>query len=256
MKVIVIISLCIFVQFIAAEEYNKNIVFKVFANSTDDTSKIYITGNQEKLGNWRPNKIQLSYQKNKTWIINITFPIGTKLEFKFTHGNLDSEALAQNGGVPANYYLYVEKDTTLEFHINTWKDVYLKDNERKITGMFEHHRRVKFPGLKPRDVIVWLPPGYAIEKDKRYPVLYMHDGQNLFDPITSFQGIDWQVDETAELLIKNQEINPIIIVGIYNTANRHDEYSDTPLGIIYTNFLKEHGFGSLVKAFSRRITKK
>lgn len=237
MKAIVTILFFVFVQFIVAYEHNKNIVFKVVANSTDDTSKIYITGNQEKLGNWVPDKIQLSYQKNHTWITDLEFSIGTELEYKFTRGNWDTEALSQNGGVPANYYLHVQKDTILEFHIKTWKDDYLKDNERKITGLFEFFHKVTFPGLKDRDVIVWLPPGYATEKVKRYPVLYMHDGQNLFDPTTSFQGIDWQVDETADMLIKNQVLNPIIIVGIYSTANRHDEYSDTPLGKKYANFL-------------------
>jgi len=237
MNAIVIISFCIFAQFIAAEEYNKNILFKVYANSTDDTSKIYITGNQEKLGNWVPDKIQLSNQKNHTWIINLYFPIGTELEYKFTRGSWNTEALVQNGGVRANYYLHVEKDTIIEYNINTWKDDYLKYNKRKITGLFELHHKVTFPGLKARDVIVWLPPGYATDKSKRYPVLYMHDGQNLFDPTTSFQGIDWQVDETADMLIKNQEISPIIIVGIYNTTNRRDEYSNTPLGKKYADFL-------------------
>lgn len=80
-----------------------------------------------------------------------------------------------------------------------------------------------------RDVIVYLPPGYKRSKTKRYPVLYMHDGQNLFDGATSFiPGKEWQVDETAQRLIKSQVIEPLIIVGIYNTGlDRVDEYTPT-----------------------------
>jgi len=80
-----------------------------------------------------------------------------------------------------------------------------------------------------RDVLVWLPPGYAGEPDRRYPVLYMHDGQNLFDPDTAFQkGEHWRVGETAAGLIAAGELAPLIIVGIYNTGEqRIHEYTPT-----------------------------
>ena len=85
-----------------------------------------------------------------------------------------------------------------------------------------------------RDVLVWLPPGYE-GVATRYPVLYMHDGQNLFDPDTAFQkGEYWHVGETASALIDAGRIEPLIVVGIYNTgAARLDEYTptgDTRLG--------------------------
>ncbi len=78
-----------------------------------------------------------------------------------------------------------------------------------------------------RDVIVYLPPGYDSEKTRRYPVFYMHDGQNLFDGATSFiPGQEWHVDETAESLIAAGQIEPLIIVGIYNTGkDRINEYT-------------------------------
>ena len=68
-----------------------------------------------------------------------------------------------------------------------------------------------------RDIIVWLPPSYDSFPNKKYPVLYMQDGQNIFDPSTSSFGVDWQIDETADSLIKANSIEEIIIVGIYNT---------------------------------------
>src|SRR5271166_1905099 len=71
---------------------------------------------------------------------------------------------------------------------------------------------------------VWLPPDYDGWGATRYPVLYLNDGQNLFDPATAFAGVHWQVGETATRLITEQKIRPLIIVGIDNTKNRACEY--------------------------------
>ena len=80
-----------------------------------------------------------------------------------------------------------------------------------------------------RALVVYCPPGYE-EQQQRYPVLYLHDGQNLFDATTSFiPGMDWKVDETAETLILEKAIQPLIIVGIYNAGKeRIGEYTPTP----------------------------
>jgi predicted alpha/beta superfamily hydrolase len=72
-----------------------------------------------------------------------------------------------------------------------------------------------------RDLIVYLPPGYEAEPERSYPVLYMHDGQNLFDPATSYvKGRTWMVREHADAAIEAGEVDPLIIVGIYNTGDR------------------------------------
>ena len=74
---------------------------------------------------------------------------------------------------------------------------------------------------------VWLPPGYddPANSARRYPILYLNDGQNLFEPSTSFTGVDWQVDETADRLIREGVVPPMIIVGIDNTGrDRIREY--------------------------------
>lgn len=72
-----------------------------------------------------------------------------------------------------------------------------------------------------RDVIVYVPPGYEDEAERTYPVLYMHDGQNLFDGRTSFiRDRTWEMREQADELIEDGEAEPLIIVGIYNTGDR------------------------------------
>jgi predicted alpha/beta superfamily hydrolase len=67
---------------------------------------------------------------------------------------------------------------------------------------------------------VWLPPGYddPANAGRRYPVLYLNDGQNLFEATTSFTGVEWQVDETGDRLIREGVVPPLMIVGIDNTG--------------------------------------
>ena len=100
--------------------------------------------------------------------------------------------------------------------------------EHTITGDVRTHERFHSRFLEhDRTVIVYLPPGYDPGAARRYPVLYLHDGQNIFDRATSF-GEEWQVDEHAQDLILAGQIEPLIIVGVYNTGEyRIDEYTPT-----------------------------
>lgn len=75
----------------------------------------------------------------------------------------------------------------------------------------------------PRRVVVWLPSGYSANGPK-YAVLYMHDGQNLFDPKTAGYGMEWQIDETLDRLIREKKVRPTIVVGIWSTPKRLQEY--------------------------------
>jgi len=98
--------------------------------------------------------------------------------------------------------------------------------EATYTGDIRMHDDVGSGQFVPaRTVVVYLPPGYPTDSARRYPVLYMHDGQNVFDQRGA--GTEWRIDETAERLIESGEIDPVIIVGVYNTAARVDEYTPT-----------------------------
>ncbi len=78
-------------------------------------------------------------------------------------------------------------------------------------------------------MVVYLPPGYDEEPARRYPVLYMHDGQNLFDPETAFvRGQHWRLGEMADMLIAEGRVEPLVIVGVYHTGHgRVHEYTPT-----------------------------
>lgn len=82
---------------------------------------------------------------------------------------------------------------------------------------------VKSNFTDPRRVVVWLPPGYS-DRGRKYAVLYMHDGQNLFDKATAGYGMEWEVDEHLSRLIAEHKVRPTIVVGIWNTPKRLQEY--------------------------------
>jgi len=98
-----------------------------------------------------------------------------------------------------------------------------------LTGNIKRHRA--FPSKilgNRRDILVYLPRGYRRFLGRRYPVLYLHDGQNVFDAATSFAGAEWGVDETAERLIRAKLIEPLIIVAVANMGEeRVHEYAPT-----------------------------
>ncbi len=109
-----------------------------------------------------------------------------------------------------------------------------------------------------REILVYLPPSYFDKRGKSYPVIYMHDGQNLFDKTTGFMGKEWFVNEKVEYLIKKHVIEEVIIVGINNgQQDRLDEYTWNPMegqgggkGKLYGEFLTKE-----VKPFIDEIYK-
>lgn len=71
--------------------------------------------------------------------------------------------------------------------------------------------------IDPRHVDIWLPPEYNMQPERRFPVLYMHNGQNLFYPEESFSGVDWGIVPAMQKALEHGIIRPAIIVGIWNT---------------------------------------
>jgi predicted alpha/beta superfamily hydrolase len=108
---------------------------------------------------------------------------------------------------------------------------------------------------------VWLPPEYDDRKNRsrRYPVFYLNDGQNLFESSTAFAGVEWQVGETAQRLIREERIEPLIIVGVDNAQqDRIREYvpyrsSDIPVRTVtgkkYPEFLLQEVIPFVTKRY-------
>ncbi|ANQ49806.1 histidine kinase [Flammeovirga sp. MY04] len=195
---------------------------------------IFITGNQQKLGNWDPSAIQLSKIDSQHYTFSSSFDVNDLVEYKFTQGDWKFQAADEDGNEWGNLeFMMPDKDTTIEISINNWTDGSNLIPKGQITGNVEYFKDFKIKGLEDRDIIVWLPPSYSSNSKQRFPVLYMHDGQNIIDPKTSSFGVDWQVDETVDQLSKANLLQEMIIVGVYCTKDRNDDYGVTEKGKIY-----------------------
>src|ERR1700736_2578126 len=121
-----------------------------------------------------------------------------------------------------------------------------------LTGNIRQHRAFPSRILRNRrDVLVYLPPGYSRFSNRRYPVLYLQDGQNVFDAATSFAGVEWGMDETAQRLIRQNLIEPVIIVAIANTGeDRIHEYAPTR-GVIDSSAKRKKRSKGLARDYGR-----
>lgn len=113
----------------------------------------------------------------------------------------------------------------------TLRRVFRFENRRRILRHGTLDRIARFESSllgNARDITIYLPPGYE-SGDTRYPVLYMHDGQNLFDPLRAFiPGQHWRLAEAADETIGHRKASPMIIVGVDNAGGgRIDEYTPT-----------------------------
>jgi predicted alpha/beta superfamily hydrolase len=233
------IVLLLLVHFGYSQKMHVTILVKPKTEARDSIGHVYIAGNKTEFGNWNPSASELYKVSDSLWKFESSFDSGAVLQFKITAGSWETEAIYDSGKVPQNTTIDVTKDTIVILRPFFWKRYLLpKKPEQAIRGRVEYHRQLSGEGLNhSRDIIVWLPPSYDKNAKKHYPVLYMHDGQNIFDPSTAFTGYDWRVDEVADSLIKLKKIEEIIIVGIYNSPDRLPEYSDSPLGTSYLNFV-------------------
>jgi len=193
--------------------------------NTPQEEDVCITGNGDMLGNWEPGIIKLSEIGDKLYHIELEIPEHTEVEFKFTRGTWLSVETGKDFVYIPNRKLFVNSHTDLYLNIENWEDLPDAGEAHTLTGNFRIHRNFHSTHMvDTRTVMVYLPPGYAYEGD-HYPVLYLHDGQNVFDASTSYGGVEWRVDEAAESLIKEGKIKKLIIAGIYNDRDRDNEYT-------------------------------
>jgi len=126
--------------------------------------------------------------------------------------------------------LLLQKRMTCRFpgNIRSFRRHYRKvgyDNWlRGVKGKLDHYEEVTSKRARTRTVEVWTPPGYEKLSDRTYPVIYMHDGQNLFEARHSFSGVSWGMDEAVVRSMEKLGHDGVIIVGIWNTPDRIPEY--------------------------------
>ncbi len=194
--------------------------------------RVFVIGNHPSLGSWKGSGVGLDPAGPGRFRFTGAFPAGTRLEFKFTRGDFARVEKSAAGYEIPNRTCEVAGPGPVEarFTVEAWADQAAAPAP-SITGNHVWMKDVPSKFLPDkRSVWVLLPPSYdtPAARHRRYPVLYLHDGNNLFDPASSFGGVDWGVDETVDELSRTGQIGEIIVVGIGNTAARLDEYTPFP----------------------------
>jgi hypothetical protein len=217
-------ALCLNVR--AQNDTLLHVTFILTAPDLPSDTAVYIAGSVEQVGTWNPASVKMEPKGNHTWTKEITIARPLSIEYKYTLGSWEREGANANGSPLSNFVADVSQDKTVKDTVLFWTSgARRRVNHGQITGTVRYHRALKGAGIHDRDLVVWLPPNYEADIARRYPVVYMHDGQNIFDPATSSFGTDWSVDETVDDLIKKKSIEPVIVVGIYNTKDRMKEYT-------------------------------
>ncbi|MEZ4647678.1 MAG: alpha/beta hydrolase-fold protein [Candidatus Eisenbacteria bacterium] len=199
-------------------------------DSTPDEAEIWISGDRAELGSWNGRGVRAEHGADGLYRAVVTFTKGTVFQFKVTRGGWDTVEKGPSGEEIANRAFRVDgPDELCAVTVANWRD---QGTEPKlpstITGDVRPHESFPSAFVEPRDVLVLLPPGYDVTSS-RYSVLYMHDGQNLFDRATSFLGIEWGVDETVGQLLQAGRLDSIIVVGIDNSGTgRIFDYTPVP----------------------------
>ncbi len=215
----------------------------IIATAPEGTPAVYLAGNLESLGPWKADGMLMS-GAGRERVARVHAPKGTELEYKFTLGRWEREAVGPSGIAMANYRLKIDGDVEARHEIGGFKKnakEYIADWKGSgVVGTLVYWTDVGSKFLaEERHVEIWLPPGYEENPERRYKVLYMSDGQNLFDPRIANTGVDWGVDEAVTSLVEAGAIEPVIVVGVWSSARRGEEYSPWHGADNYARFLIE-----------------
>lgn len=198
---------------------------KFVVNTSQSVAKedsLYLAGNSAMLGNWNPGGFLLTRKSDTSFVGVLKLEVGKSIEFKITRGTWETVEKDADGEEIANRTATVQKGKGIVVGVESWADEGARPGRSSVVGSLELRRIASID--PPRLVRVWLPAGYQ-ESTLSYPVLYMLDGQNVFDRATSAIGEEWGVDETLTQLIESKTVPPMIVVAIDNSSKRMDEYT-------------------------------
>ncbi len=213
------ILLAFVLVFLAVEAGAVTVTLRVTVPETTPLdATVFVTGNFQ---DWDPGDpdFALTPVDDRVHAIDLEFQPGTRIEFRFTRGSWGTAERDPAGREITSRRITVDEGRVHELAVPRWADTEIV---RTLTGDVTEHTVDDL--LDGRRVWVYLPPGYR-ESDRTYPVLYMLDGQNVFDVSTSFAG-EWRVDETCEEQIAAGAMQPIVVVALDNGgARRVFEYT-------------------------------
>lgn len=168
---------------------------------------VFVCGSGPALGDWDADRALPLRWNGERHVGVVEAETGTTLEFKILRGSWEAEAVDAWGSVPPNARHDVWLDATVPRTVADWKDRY--------AGRLTRDRGYSRGLAAERELLIWLPPGYATEPDRQFPVIYFNDGANGFDPETSpLSRVDLAADEWARLLAAERAMPESILVGV------------------------------------------
>lgn len=197
---------------------------------------VFVTGSIPPLGDWQPEKSLRLKWKPPYHLGEIE--AGMRFEYKILRGSWQAEAVDAYGDVPANYSCEAWLDSIQHHTVADWKDRYRGRLTRE-----QIHSRVLAGN---RELLIWLPQSYGSESQRRFPVIVLHDGANVFDPLTSpISGVDWAADEWVNLLSRHGVMPEAIVAAVChpegfseeNASLRDYDLSPQLGGAAYAQFL-------------------
>lgn len=180
---------------------------------------IYVAGSFNK---WDPALDEYKFSSNN--ILTLSLSSG-QYEFKFTRGSWEKVECTKTGNDIANHSVQINSDTSFIFSIEEWKDNFLSTKKHTASGRVRLvSEEFAMPLLKKkRHIWVYLPGGYE-KSTARYPVMYMNDGQNVFDEYLAPYG-EWGVDECLDSLIAQNKPACIVVAIETGGMDRMSEYN-------------------------------
>ena len=185
---------------------------------------IYLAGT---FNNWSPNDSRYCFEKltHNSYRAIISLPVGI-YQYKITRGSWETAETNRDGSFMANRNLQVNSGTSvINIGVSDWDD--FKGSHSVVGNVEILDRYFTYPQFNTtKQIWIYLPSDYYISNN-RYPVIYMHDAQNLFDTSFSVYGGEWKIDETMEMF-SNQGKASAIVVGSTTFQNRDDELTPYP----------------------------
>ncbi len=204
-------------------QFNVRLQIKTLPAYHPPGSNIYVAGS---FNGWNPQDNNYRFSKNAqgNYYINIKINNGP-YEYKITRGGWDKVECKKGGAAIENRSIKVETDQTVLLDVEEWADHFPAQSKKNTANKNVHIIDTAFfvPQLnRTRRIWIYLPDDYS-SSVKKYPVLYMHDGQNVFDEATAFAG-EWGVDEAIDTL--GLKIKESIVVAIdHGGKKRLNEYN-------------------------------